>query len=117
MVGVGSRFEAWSVLNGVAQLSTVARYLVAEELFGQRPVVGVTAEALEVPVGDGARARVHNDATVHCVDESWVGNLKALRVSVKLHKQLQIRSSENHELKNITGRARLIRTRLIRSST
>ena len=54
MVGVGSRVEAWRVLNGVAQFSTVARHLVAEELLGQRPVVGVAAEALEVPVGDGA---------------------------------------------------------------
>ena len=51
---LGVCVEAGCILDGVAQLPAVARHLVAEELLGQRPVVGVAAEALEVPVGDGA---------------------------------------------------------------
>ena len=52
VVGVGSRIEARRVFDGVPQLPSVARHFVTEELVGQRPVVGVAAEALEVPVGD-----------------------------------------------------------------
>ncbi len=77
----------------------VSAYLVAQELVGKRPIVGVAAQGAEIAERDSSRARIDADASVYRLKTRRVTHRETSGVSVELQTQLQRRKTKHSNFK------------------